>query len=109
MWIVLTGNVAIEIFGPERRLHHIQTIGDGELLGWSPVLGTGSMTATARALTDVRSLAIDADAILAMCEADPWFGYQFMRRVAAAIAGRLHSMRQELTKYYEYVVPVSHL
>ncbi|MBX7104280.1 MAG: cyclic nucleotide-binding domain-containing protein [Gemmataceae bacterium] len=109
MWIVVAGKVAIDIVGAERRLHHIQTIVEGELLGWSPVLGTGPMTASARALTDVRCIAIDSDALLAMCEADPRFGFQIMRRVAIAIAGRLHSMRQELLKYYDYVAPTSHL
>jgi hypothetical protein len=109
LWIVVTGNVAIEIVGPERRSHRIHTVGDGELLGWSPVLGTGPMTATARALTDVHSVAIDAGAILAMCEADPRFGYLFMRRVAAAIAARLHSTRLQLLEVYRSELPLLHL
>jgi CRP-like cAMP-binding protein len=109
LWIVVSGSVAIEIYGPERRLHRIHMIGEGDLLGWSPVLGTGPMTATARALTDVQSIAIDAGALLAMCEADPRFGYLFMRRVAKAIAARLQSTRLKLLEYYEFELPIVHI
>jgi CRP-like cAMP-binding protein len=109
LWIVVTGNVAIEISGPERRLHSIHTVGDGELLGWSPVIGTGPMTATARALTDIHSVTIDTGAILAMSDADPRFGYLFIRRVAAAIAARLHSTRLQLLEVYRSDLPLLHL
>lgn len=109
IWIVASGKVAIDILGPEDRLHRIHAIGDGELLGWSPIFGTGPMTATATALTDVRSVSMDAAAILAMCQADPVFGYRFMRRVAVAIATRLHSTRLQLLDYYQFELPLSHL
>ena len=109
IWIVITGKIAIEILGAEHRLHHVQTISDGEILAWSPFLGMGPMTAAAKALTDVHSVALDVVALNSLCESDPRFGYQFMRRVAAAIASRLHSMRLEVSKYYQYVAPISHL
>jgi CRP-like cAMP-binding protein len=109
LWIIVTGKVAIEIYGPERRLHRIHTISEGNLLGWSPVIGMGPMTATARALTDVEAVDFDATAIIAMCEADPRFGYLFMRRVAAAIAARLQSTRLKLLEHYEFELPIFHI
>ena len=103
--IVVEGNVAIEISGPDRRMRRIHTVGTGELLGWSPVLGPAAMTATARALTDVRVVAIDAAAILAVCEADPKFGYAFMRRVANALAARLNANRLQLLDVFGTEIP----
>jgi CRP-like cAMP-binding protein len=105
-WVVVTGNVAIEIYGPDRRPRRIQTVGPGELLGWSPVLGSGAMTATARALTDVRVVALDAPGVRAVCDADPRFGYLFMKRVAGAIAARLSATRLQLLDVFGTEVPV---
>ncbi len=103
--IAVAGQVAIEILGPDRRLRRIQTVGAGELLGWSPVLGPGEMTATARALTNVRVVAFDARAVVAVCEADPQFGYLFMKRVAAAIASRLNATRLQLIDMFGGEIP----
>jgi hydrogenase maturation protease len=96
VWVVVSGEVGIEVRGADRRPRRLQTVGAGELLGWSPVLARGYMTATARALTGVRLLALNADAVLGLCEADPRFGYQFMKRVAAAVASRLNATRLQL-------------
>ena len=94
--IIVSGTVAIEISGPDRRPRRIHTVSTGELLGWSPVLGSGAMTATARAITDIQLVALDASAVLTVCDADPRFGYLFMRRIAIALAARLNSTRLQL-------------
>ena len=77
-----TGNVALEVRvtgGSEQR---VNTVGPGDLLGWSPVLNQLPMTAGARALTPVRLIALDAAKVLALCQQDPRFGFTFMRRTA---------------------------
>jgi CRP/FNR family transcriptional regulator, cyclic AMP receptor protein len=104
--IVVAGNVAIEIYGPDRRPRRIHTVGPGELLGWSPLLGPAAMTATARALTDVRVVVLEAAAVLAVCDVDPQFGYMFMKRVAAAIAARLNATRLQLLDVFGTEIPV---
>jgi CRP-like cAMP-binding protein len=103
--VVVSGTVAIEISGPDRRPRRVHTVGPGELLGWSPVLGSGAMTATARALTGVRAVALDAAAVRAVCDADPRFGYVFMKRVAAAIAARLGATRLQLLDVFGTEIP----
>ncbi len=105
VFIVTSGTVALEINGPNRRPRRIQTLGPGELLGWSPLLGTGPMTAGASALTQVRVVALDARIVLKLCETDPRFGYQFMKRAAEAIAARLNATRLQLLDVYGTEVP----
>ena len=107
VFIVTSGTVALEINGPERRPRRIQTLGAGELLGWSPLLGPGAMTAGARAVTQVRVVALDARVILAVCEQDPRFGFLFMKRAAAAIAARLNATRLQLLDVYGTELPHS--
>jgi CRP-like cAMP-binding protein len=105
VFVVTAGTVALEINGTDHRPRRFQTVGPGELLGWSPLLGPGPMTASARALTDVRVIALDAKAVLSLCEQDPKFGVQFMRRTAAAIAARLSATRLQLLDVYKHELP----
>lgn len=107
VFIVTTGTVALEINGRDHRPRRFQTVGPGELLGWSPLLGSGPMTAAARALADVQVVAIDAKAVLDLCDEDPKFGFQFMRRTAAAIAARLSATRLQLLDVYKHELPAT--
>lgn len=107
VFVVTEGTVALEVLGKGHRPKRFQTVGVGELLGWSPLLGAGAMTATARALTDVRVVVLDARAVLDLCDKDPRFGFQFMRRTAAAIADRLAATRLQLLDVYKSELPAA--
>jgi CRP/FNR family transcriptional regulator, cyclic AMP receptor protein len=96
IYLVSRGNVAVEILGSDGEAMTIQTVGPGELLGWSPVLEAGPMTATARTLSRCRVVALAADRMLALCAHDPRFGMEFIRRTAAALARRLDATRRRL-------------
>jgi CRP-like cAMP-binding protein len=90
------GQVALETSVPGQDPVCIQTVNAGELLGWSPVLGLGVMSATARALTHCLVLALKADRILALAEEDPKFVLEFMRRTAITLGRRLNATRLQL-------------
>ena len=96
VYLVLEGDVALEMNVPDRGVFRVHEVGAGELLGWSPVLGSGAMTATARALTRCRLAALDAARIQALSEQAPRFGTEFFRRTAAALAERLRATRLHL-------------
>lgn len=100
IFILTSGTVALEINGPDHKQRRIQTLSPGELLGWSPLLGPGAMTAGARAVNPVRVVALDARVLLSLCEKDPRFGFLFMKRAAAAIAARLNATRLQLLDVY---------
>ena len=61
------------------------------------------MTASAKALTKTKAVAIDAEAIRNWCDKDPKFGYAFMKRLAGAIAQRLNATRLQLLDVYRNV------
>jgi CRP-like cAMP-binding protein len=107
VYIVIAGTVALEVIGRDHRPQRFQTVSAGDLLGWSPLLGSGPMTSSARALTDARVVVIGAKAVLELCEQDPRFGFQFMRRTAAAIAARLSSTRLQLLDVYKHELPTA--
>lgn len=99
-YLVVEGNVALEICAPGVGCKRILTVAAGELLGWSPVLAQEQLTATARTLTPTRVVAVDGRQVLALCEHNPRFGYEFMKRAALALARRLSATRLQLLDVY---------
>lgn len=100
VYLLADGDVALETSLPGHDPIRIQTVESGELLGWSPILGLGYMTATARVLTPCTVLALSAADILALSETDPKFVLEFMRRTALTLARRLNATRLGLLEVY---------
>jgi len=101
IYLLVEGEVVLETSIPGQDPMPLQTVGPGELLGWSPVLGLGVMSATARAVTPCHVLALDADRILSLADEDPEFVLEFMRRVAITLARRLNATRLQLLEAYK--------
>lgn len=97
IFFVLSGTVALEIEMPQQGAVEIQTLDAGELLGWSPVLELGPMTATARTIDACRIAAIGVDRLAALWEHDAAFGMAFMRQLAITLAKRLRATRFRLS------------
>jgi CRP-like cAMP-binding protein len=96
VYLLMAGEVVLEITIPGQGPAVVQTVDAGELLGWSPILGLEVMSATARAVTPCRVLALNATRILALAEEDPRFVLEFMRRTAITLAKRLAATRVQL-------------
>jgi CRP-like cAMP-binding protein len=104
-YLLVEGRVSLEISAPAIGCKRILTVESGELLGWSPALGQPRMTATARALTDVLAVALDAAGCLTLCDSEPQFGYELMKRTALALAKRLNATRLQLLNVYGDEMP----
>jgi CRP/FNR family cyclic AMP-dependent transcriptional regulator len=98
--LIVVGEVALEMCIPARGCTRILTLGPGDLLAWSALLGEGRMTAGAHALTDTRMLVAPAQAINDLCTNDHAFGYEFFRGVATALSNRLVATRLQLLDLY---------
>ncbi|MCA9155961.1 MAG: cyclic nucleotide-binding domain-containing protein [Planctomycetales bacterium] len=105
LYLVVDGQVALEICAAAVGCKRVLTVGAGELLGWSPVLEQGRLTATARALRAVKAIEFDGAKLLEVCERNPRLGYEFMRRVALALAKRLSATRLQLVDVYGSQMP----
>ncbi len=100
IYLVIDGTIALEICAPGAGCKRILTVGPGELLGWTPVLDPGGWTATARALSDSHLIEIEASQLRQLCDVDTSFGYEFMKRIAKALATRLNATRLQLVNLY---------
>jgi CRP/FNR family cyclic AMP-dependent transcriptional regulator len=101
-YLIVSGTVALEIEEPGQTLR-VQTLHEGDELGWSALLMGSGKHFQARALERVEALAFDAHALLSACKEDPAFGYAFMLRLLAVVAGRLQSTRLQLHDMYSPV------
>jgi CRP-like cAMP-binding protein len=96
IYFVVEGEVVLEMQVPDMDVVQVHRVGPGDLLGWSPVLGHGPMTATARAVTACRLVALDAEELQRLAEHDNRFGMEFFRAMSVALAERLRSTRLQL-------------
>jgi CRP/FNR family cyclic AMP-dependent transcriptional regulator len=96
VYVVAEGEVILEMKVPNIGAVQVHQVGRGDLLGWSPILGRGWMTATARTLTPCRLIALDAEQVRALAESDSRFGMEFFRSMARALADRLRATRLQL-------------
>lgn len=95
-WIIHTGAVDLDLRVPGQPAVVVETLGPGDLLGWSWLFAPHTWHLSARAATPVRAVEFDAERVRALCEQDPVFGHALTRCVAEVIAHRLQSARRRL-------------
>jgi CRP-like cAMP-binding protein len=71
------------------------------------VLEQTRLSATARALEPTRAVRLNGKQVLAQCEHNPRFGFEFMRRAALALANRLNATRLQLLNVYGDAMPTT--
>ncbi|MDC0935191.1 cyclic nucleotide-binding domain-containing protein [Pirellulales bacterium] len=96
VFLVVSGRVALVICVAHLGCRQIMEVKDGDLIGWSPLLDRNRLSDTARTLTPVTTLAFDGSKLLKLCEENPSFGYEFMRRTAYVLSDRLNGVRRQL-------------
>lgn len=100
LYFVSSGTVSLEMATPSGGKQRILTIGAGDLLAWSGLLGDGRMTSTATTLEATRVIDFHADQLRELCDSDHEVGYVVMSRVAKALSRRLLATRLQLLDLY---------
>jgi len=99
-YIIRHGKVAIELAAAQRGVINIQTVGEGEILGWSWLIPPYSWRFDGRAVELTRVIALDGKCLRAKCEEDHQLGYEFLKRFSHIIAQRLDATRLQLLDLY---------
>lgn len=99
-WIVRSGTVTLEIPVPGRRPTPIESLGPGELVGWSWLFPPYVWQLGAEAMTPVRAYEFDATTVRMLMDADPAFGSALGHWVGRVLAMRLHQTRTRLLDTY---------
>ena len=99
-YVVRSGAVALEIHVPARDAVVIETLHEGDLLGWSWLFPPYRWSFDARALEPVGAIAFDGACLRGKCEADHDLGYELMQRMSQVIIERLQATRLRLLDVY---------
>jgi CRP/FNR family cyclic AMP-dependent transcriptional regulator len=100
-YMIRQGKVAIQIQGAERGPITVQTIGEGEVLGWSWLIPPYRWRFDAQALELTRAIALDGKCLRTKSEEDHDLGYQLLKRFAGIIVERLEATRLQLLDVYK--------
>jgi CRP-like cAMP-binding protein len=105
LFLLRSGRVTLEMNVPGRGKLAILTLGPGDMVAWSALLGSGEMTCTAVTLDNVEAIVASGAKLLELCEQGHEFGYHLMRRMAAALSRRLLATRLQLLDLFADTPP----
>lgn len=100
-YMIREGKVAVEIQAAERGSITVQTIGEGDVLGWSWLIPPYHWRFDARAVEPTRAIALDGKCLRTKSEEEHDLGYELLKRFSAIIAERLEATRLQLMDVYK--------
>jgi CRP-like cAMP-binding protein len=99
-YLIRAGRIALETHVPGRGSRTVQTLGDGEILGWSWLVPPYNSRFDARAVEATRAIAFDGKCLRDKCEDDHALGYELQKRVIAVLGEYLDATRFRLLDVY---------
>ena len=100
LYIVKSGQVAVEISVPPKGRYRIRTGGAGDMLCWSALVEPRLSTAAVRAVDDTEAFGIRGEVLMDECCEDHELGFELYRALTEVIAGRLNAMRLQFVNVY---------
>lgn len=99
-YLIREGKVALEIAAPGRGALVVQTLGEGDVAGFSWLIAPHRWEFDGRAVEQVRAVRMDGACLRAKFDNDPRLGYELMRRFARLTVNRLQATRLQLLDVY---------
>ena len=99
-YLIRSGRVALEIFAPQHKPLVVETLSEGDILGWSWLLPPYQWKFHAHAVHDTRAIALDGKCLRNKCEQNHDLGYEVLKRFAQIMERRLEATRLQLLDVY---------
>jgi len=99
-YLIRSGRVALEVFAPQHKPVVIETLEEGDILGWSWLLPPYLWKFHAHAIQDTRAIALDGKCLRTKCEQNHDLGYEVLKRFAQIMERRLEATRLQLLDVY---------
>lgn len=95
-YLIQSGMLAIHVRTPSGTPLLVQTVADGEVLGWSWLVPPHVWTFDAKATTDSQLIALDAACLRGKMDADPGLAHELLKRFVGVMAQRLEHARVQM-------------
>ena len=95
-YLIESGKVALEAHEPADGTALVQTLGAGDVLGWSWLFPPFMWHFQARAIEPTSAIVLSGAHLLVTAERNRDFGYELMKRVAQVVIRRLQATRKQL-------------
>jgi len=99
-YLIYHGQVGVEICCGRRGPVIIQTLSEGEVLGWLWFLKPYHWNLDARAMQVTRAVSLEVKCLLAKCDQDHELGYELMKRYAHNLAVQFRVTKLQLLDIY---------
>jgi CRP/FNR family transcriptional regulator, cyclic AMP receptor protein len=99
-WLLTAGQVALDLQMPGRPNLIVETLGSGDVIGFSWLSPPHEWQFGAQVLEPTAAFELDGPAVQALCDAHPDLGYQLALRMLAAAVRRLQATRIRLLDLY---------
>ncbi len=99
-YFLRSGAVALELHTPTHDPIIVETLGDGDVFGWSWLVPPHRWTYDVRALQLTRLISLDGTCLRKKLKKDHDLGYQLYRRFVPVMARRLAHTRLQLIDMY---------
>lgn len=100
MYLLRGGRVALEVHVPGRGVVQVDSLGEGDMVGWSWLVPPYRWELDARAVEPVRALVFDCPCLREKMEADPGLGYALAKRFLREMYQRLERVRMQRLDVY---------
>jgi CRP-like cAMP-binding protein len=98
LYILERGAIALEVEIPGAGPRALMQVGEGQVFGWSAILGGHVETASARAVVPSEVIVIEAAPLLRSIESNSRLGVDLYRTLAGVIASRLRATRMQVAE-----------
>ena len=99
-YLIRQGKIALEISAPPRGRLTVETLGEGDILGWSWLIPPYYWNFSARAVELTRAIALDGKCLRGKCEENHYLGYELLKRFARILERHLEATRLQLLDVY---------
>ena len=106
LYLICEGSVVLEMCVPARGCGRRLSLGPGDMVAWSALLGDGQMTSSALVTEDTQCIAISAKKLRALCESNHELGFYLMQRMALTLSRRLLATRIQLLDVFASEPPL---
>ena len=108
-YLIREGKVALEVLAPQRPPLIIETVAEGEVLGWAWLVPPYRWHFGARAVGPVHAIAVDGKCLREKCKKNHELGYQLLKRTIDIVGQRLEATRFRVLDLYAADVPAPKL